>query len=105
MVYATDRSKAVSLLYVFSCFVYYEAFHVVSHFAPRSHVLVLFSPVHVARGKESWSICFPCICVFILLALRFAFSVEGWLWVTIATGLFYLTVFINLRGNHRKKQQ
>ena len=45
-------------------------------------VLVLFSPVvhcgRLAWGGENWSVCFSCICMFVLHALHCVFFSSTW---------------------------
>ena len=95
IVYANDRSKA-AVLVLFILSVWLCGFYYKSCLALCSHIfsvlLALWSP---RLGKrESWSMCFSCICLFILQALIFVLlfllvSGDGWL-VTVANpGLFY----------------
>ena len=75
VVYNTDRSKAVVLVLFLFCvalrFVLRGAFHVETCPALCSRVFqscLQFD--HLAWGRESWSMCFSCICLFILFEPR-----------------------------------
>ena len=71
------------LLYVFC----YGAFHVESKLALCSRAF--FSPVqhcaHLAWGRDNWSICFSCLCLFILHVLISVFFSSSWRqWLVVA---------------------
>ena len=79
-----DAQADLSLLWAFGhfvCFVmrrlisfYYKAFHVLTRLIPCSHAFsVLLSIVITILRKESLSLCFSCICLFILCAKCFVF--------------------------------